>query len=232
MENSAETVLEPIILNPTSAETTKSEKGKTPRFRTLRLMLAGWLLGNLILGSIIGLLTIYFIASTGLVRVPVLTNLMFKTPAKVETNADSLKSAQKKADQIASLAAGQSIPEITFTEAEINALLTENFEKTKTDIINPHLTLDSNNFVFTGNLSSTSAPIKVKGTINVDSGVFKLDILKTTFGQQTLPPLLTNNVIYTAFAKVGFDLQNTPIPARQVDLQVGQIILHDVTQVQ
>lgn len=235
MEN-ASPMLEPIVLNPVALEenfSTPTTNKKTRRWlRTFFTMFLGWFIGNLIVASIIGLLIISAVGSTGLVKVPLLTNALFDPASQAPVDEKTLATAKKKASEIDHLAKGQSIPEMTFTEGEINALLADAFAKNSTTIINPNLKITNSRFVFTGNLKETGAPVLVEGAFDTSSGLFKLDFEKTVFGKMNLPAQLTSSILNGNLEAAGISLGDTAIPARRLTIKEGLVVLEDVAKPQ
>jgi hypothetical protein len=231
MESTSPT-LEPIILNPVALEANFAPTEKRTRrwLRTFLTMFLGWFIGNLILATIIGLLVISAVGSTGLVNVPLLTKALFKPAEQGKIDEKTLASAQKKASDIDRLAKGQIISEMTFTESEINALLADAFQKNNTTITNPNLKISNSHFVFSGNLRETGAPVLVEGAINTAGGIFKLDFEKTVFGKINLPAQLTSSILNGALEQAGISLENTAIPARRLSISDGVVKLEDVTK--
>jgi hypothetical protein len=192
-------------------------------------MAAGWLLGNLIFGAALAIFIIFLIGSSGLVRVPVLTDQLFSKPTTAQANQETLDAAHKKLSDMDSLAEGQVLPKMTITEAELNALLLDAFSKNQTSLFNPELTLEQNKFTFNAFLSETGAPVKVEGEFDTSGGILRLAFLQTKFGNISLPPQLANSFLSASLREVGLSLDKTAIPARKVTVEAGEIILEDVT---
>jgi len=219
--------LEPIVLTPPSVSADAKKERKW--LATLRLMAAGWLLGNLIFGALVASGIIFLIGSSGLVKVPFLSDKLFSKPASAQVDQKALETANKKLADIDSLVEGQVLPELTLSEEELNALLTDLFSKNQTDLLNPALRLTENKFSFSAFLAETGAPVRVEGEFDTSSGILRLALLKTRFGNIDLPPQLANSFLSESLAKVGLSLDNTALPARKVTIENGQVVLEDVT---
>lgn len=224
----------PIILNPALADTT-NQKAKEKRgfLGTFGLLLSGWLLGNLILFAILGLVGITVIGSTGLVRIPVVSKMLFGQPHPQAAQIDgfAFENAQEKITTIKNLKAGQTLKELDLYQNELNALLIKSIE-TAGDfpLTNPNLEIDSGGFVFSGLFKSTNAPVTIKGTFTVNDLTAKVNIIEAKFGKISMPLFLASSIIDSNLAKIGLTLSGGEIPAQEVDLSPGLVTLKKVAK--
>lgn len=221
---------QPIVLNPGVAEPTKSSS-KRGALATFGLLLAGWFVGNLIIVSLLALAAVGTVGSTGLVRVPLLTNFLFGkvqpgfTPVEIETYQD----ANLKIDKIENLGSSEKVRSVEFSEAEINALLNDKINNSLGfPIANQKIKLSDNRFIFTGNLVSTNAPVEIIGRIQSEGLNASLTINQAKFGKLSLPIVLANAILDQNLGKIGLSLSGINIPAESIKIIDGQILLKNV----
>lgn len=227
----APSVQTPIVLTPGIKETGSSER-KRGFLATFGILFSGWLLGNLIVLTVLSCVGIYLVGSTGLVKIPVLSNLLFGKPETVTVLVDdqALESGEKKLSQIDSLQSGQTLDSLDLNESEINALFAKQ-AKTSSDfpVSNPKLTLGGNEFVFTGNLSQTNAPVTIAGKIVISGLNANVEIVSAKFGQFSLPNFIATNIINSSLSKIGLSLSGSQIPAKSLTIAPGTVELNGVS---
>ncbi|HEY4694765.1 MAG TPA: hypothetical protein VIH52_02265 [Candidatus Nanoarchaeia archaeon] len=224
---------QPIVLtSPTTPPL--PEKGSTRSFlATFSLLFSGWLIGNLILVAILSAGASFVVSSTGLVKIPLLTDYFFGS-AQVQgevLDKNSLRSAQEKIDQMTALNENQTIRALSLTESEINSVLKEQFQRDPNfPIVNSHLDLKENEFIFTGTLYTTGAPVEIRGRISVSNLLGEIEITKSKFGKVEIPLFLATNLIDSALSRVGLGLSGSQIPARNIWVYEEEVFLEDVVR--
>ncbi len=222
----------PIVLTPGKTVDHAITKEKRGFLATFGILFSGWLLGNLILLTLLSLVGIYLAGSTGLVKVPVLSDYLFGKPTAVARNVDetALESAQGKISEINTLQKGETVKELSLSEEEINALFNKQ-TKSATDfpIGDPNLKLTDGKFIFTGKLSQTNAPVTIEGKIAVSGVAASVNIVSAKFGKFNLPGFIASNIIENNLAKIGLSLNGTSIPAKSLIIGEGNVDLKDVS---
>jgi len=230
-QNQVNEEIEPVVvLNPGESQT--KEIPKRSSLATFGLLLAGWFVGNLIILTAMASVAIVTVGSTGLVRVPVLTEYLFgKQVASINpVESFALDEANTKLSEISALPKGQTIHSLTLSENEINALLDKQINTgTGFPIGNQQLKLTNNQFVFTGNLISTNAPVKIVGSVQVDGTAAKVSIEEAKFGKLGIPVVLASSIVDSSLSKIGLSLSGATIPAQSLQILDGRVILQDVS---
>lgn len=222
---------DPIILNPGFSQENINESSKRGFVATLGLLFAGWLVGNLVILFIIGVFSLGTISSTGLVSVPIVTEFLFGKATPVYSSADqfSLEQAIEKLNQVSVLKKGQKIEKLELTENEVNALLDNQINNNSGfPIGNQKLELKDNNFIFTGNLIKTNAPVRIKGSVKADSLAARVSIDNARFGKINIPSFLASSIVDSSLDKIGLSLNGKLIPAQTLKILEGKIMLQEV----
>lgn len=233
-ENTLPQAPNPIVLTPgNQAQKQISLKEDRRGFlSTLGVLFSGWLMGNLILLTLLSVVGIYLAGSSGLVRVPVLSDFLFGKPPSISSESDTsaLQSAESKIAQINSLKKGETIKTLSLEESEVNALF-QNKVKGSSDfpITDPKLKLNSSEFTFTGKLAQTNAPVTIEGKIAIDGLVANIEIVSAKFGKFVLPNFIANNIIENNLSKIGLSLSGSQIPAKSLKINSGTVNLEDVS---
>ncbi len=235
--NSPAFPMQPIVLtSPEKAQANNSKQSRGQGFlSTFAVLLAGWLIGNLILFSILGVGAVALTSSTGLVKVPFLTSYFFgdkKITAK-EIDIYSLHNAEEKIKKIQELSSGETLNSLVFYEDEINALLVNKTQKDPNfPIVWENLSLQSNEFIFNGALSSTNAPVIIKGKIVTQGLSGEIEIVEAKYGKITIPNFLAANIVESQLSIIGLSLNGNKIPAKAIELSPGLLKLIKVTNSQ
>lgn len=222
---------DPIILNPGYNQSKTEVNSKRGFLSTFGLLFAGWLVGNLLIVSLVSLFAVVLVGSTGLVKVPVLSAYFFGKETPLYRAADQyfLESAEEKLAKVAELKKGQAVKQIELTENEINALLNKEItETTDFPIANQSLKILENEFIFSGRLVSTNAPVEIRGQVLADNLTAKVDILSAKFGKIELPSFISTNIINENLSRIGLSLSGSQLPAQSIQLRDGQLVLEEV----
>lgn len=220
----------PIVLNP-GIPSNSAVVSKRAGFATFGLLLAGWFVGNLIILSIVAVVTLGAVGSTGLVKVPFLTGYLFGSEQVSFTTVeiDQFAKISSKIDKVRNLEEGESLKNIELSEAEINALLNNQISNNiGFPIGNQKLKLVNSKFIFTGNLISTNAPVEIVGTMQVEGLTVQLNIEQAKFGKLEIPTFLASNIIDSSLSKIGLSISGSTIPAQSLKILEGKIVLSDV----
>lgn len=220
----------PIVLNP-GIPSNSGGLSKRGGFATFGLLLAGWFVGNLIILSIVAVVTLGAVGSTGLVKVPFLTGYLFGSEQVSFTTVeiDQFAKVSSKIDKVRNLEEGESLKNIELSEAEINALLNNQISNNiGFPIGNQKLKLVNSKFIFTGNLISTNAPVEIVGTMQVEGLTVQLNIEQAKFGKLEIPTFLASNIIDSSLSKIGLSISGSTIPAQSLKILEGKIVLSDV----
>lgn len=222
---------EPIILNPGISEGDSGESSKRGFIATLGLLFAGWLVGNLVILFLVGVFILGTVSSTGLVQVPILTQFLFGEARPIYSSVDqfSLEQASEKLNKISVLKQGQKLKNLDLTESEVNALLDNQITNSSGfPIGNQALKLENNNFIFTGNLIDTNAPVRIQGSVKVDSLTARVSIVSAKFGKINIPSFIASNIVDSSLDKIGLSLDGKLIPAQSLKILNGKIMLQGV----
>lgn len=223
---------QPVILSsPKPTTIAQSPNTKRGFLGTLGLLFTGWVIGNLIAFSILGIAAISLVGSSGLVRIPLVSQWFFGTAENKPVVVDSfaLEEAEAKLDQIDKLKAGETLEELALSEEEVNALLSNSIQNSNDFPINdPKLEIIKGGFIFTGVFRSTNAPVNIRGSINVAGLSAKVEIIEAKFGKIDMPIFLASNIIDSNLSKIGLALSGGEIPAKSVSLTNGLVSLEEV----
>ncbi len=233
--NPAEIPIQPIVLtSPEKPAESINKQGSSKGFlATFAVLLAGWLLGNLILLSILGVGAVTLASSTGLIKVPFLTNYFFGEASPIAREIDnySLHNGEEKIQKIQNLSEGETISSLVFYEDEINALLAN---KAQTDpnfpVVWQNLSLLNGAFVFTGNMSATNAPVVIKGKVRTEGLTGEIEITEAKYGKLEIPNFLATNIVESQLSSIGLSLTGNRVPAKALELSAGMLKLTNVTQ--
>lgn len=227
-------ITEPIVLNPGISTESKSSIKKNGRgaLATLGILLAGWFFGNLILLAVASTGIAVAAGSTGLVKVPLVTERFFGTPAapKTEIDQSALANAEEKLNTISTLSEGETLKSVALAEDEVNALFQKQVTGSGFPIVNPKMVLGEDTFVFTGNLASTNAPVEIKGEIDVSGLVLSVDLTSAKFGKVEIPSFIATNLIDSYLSEIGLSLSGSQIPAKSVKVSSGLVSLLEVSK--
>ena len=226
---------EPIILIPGLSETKKSSGKNSSHgaLATFGILIAGWFFGNLILLAVASLGLAIAAGSTGLVKVPVVSEKFFGLPVRTlsAVNQLALENAQEKLNTISTLDEGQSLKNVALDEEEINALFQKQIEqRTDFPVVDPKIILGENEFIFTGKLAQTNAPIEVVGRINVSGLVASVELVSAKFGKVQIPTFVASNLVDGYLAQVGLTLSGSQIPAKGIKITNGVVSLTEVSK--
>lgn len=237
-ETASNSPLEPIVLNPGTDQTQSSistQNVKRGFFSTFGILLAGWFFGNLILMAVVSLIAITVVGSTGLISVPLLSDYLFGKPQKLQTNlnSESLIQAEKKVATINDLKDGQTLDEVIIYEDEANALLSNQFTRDKNfPTTNEHLSFEDDKFIFTAKLAQTNAPVRILGKVDNNSTTASIQIISAQFGKIEIPGFIAGNIIDSNLGRVGLTLSGSQVPAKDISIKDGALILKQVIKVQ
>ncbi len=225
---------EPIILNPGLSDTKKLSENTNSRgvFATFGILIAGWFFGNLILLAVASTGIAIAAGSTGLVKVPLVSEKFFGLPVKAADNVDAyaLENAQEKLNTISTLAGGQTLKSVALDEEEINALFQKQVASSNEfPIVDPKIKLGENEFTFTGKLAQTNAPIEVVGRIDVSGLVASVELVSAKFGKVQIPTFVASNLVDSYLAQVGLTLSGSQIPAKGIKITNGVVSLTEVS---
>jgi hypothetical protein len=220
----------PIVLNP-GIESGKDQVSKRGVMATFGLLLAGWFVGNLIILSLLAAVTIGVVGSTGLVKVPLLTGLLFghDSASYTPVETDQYDKVETKIGQVSSLGLGESLKKLELSEAEINALLNNQINNNiGFPIGNQKLKLVDNKFIFTGNLISTDSPVEIVGAMVVEGSTAQVSIKQAKFGKIQIPTVLASSIIDNSLSKIGLSISGNSIPAQSLRILEGKVVLSNV----
>lgn len=220
----------PIILNPGVSKEVPSSS-KRGLLATFGLLLAGWFVGNLVILATLAAVAVGTVGSTGLVKIPVLTSYLFGKEQPQYTPAESfaLDSANSKLSEVKSLAKDQTLNNLELSQDEINALLDNQISSSSGfPIGNQHLQLINNQFIFTGNLTATDAPVEIVGNLQVSGLTAQVSITKAKFGKLDIPVFLASNIVDSSLSKIGLSLSGSSIPAQSLKILDGKMVLQNV----
>ncbi len=225
---------QPIILNPGLQESKKDKvRSKTGSILgTFGILLAGWFFGNLILLAIFSVGVAVAAGSTGLVKVPIVSERFFGKAVSnsLEVDQNALENAQEKLNTIASLSPGQTLKSVALDEEEINALLSEQIAtKNGFPIANPTVELSENQFIFSGKMLSTNAPVKIVGKIEVSNLVANVEIVQARFGKIEIPTFIASNLLESYLSEIGLTLSSSQLPAKSIRIGKGEVSLIEVS---
>lgn len=226
---------EPIILNPGLSEGSKktSHRSIGKVFSTLGILLAGWFFGNLILLAIGSAGIAIAAGSTGLVKVPFVSERFFGTGsiAQGQIDQEALENAQEKLQAISNLAEGQVLKSVALDEEEINALLKDKvLQSNSFPIVDPEIKLKNNEFILTGKLSETNAPVEVVGKVEVSGLSANVEVSSAKFGKIQIPTFIASNLLESYLSQIGLSLSSTELPAKSLRIQDGSVSLVEVSK--
>lgn len=228
---------EPIVLNPGLAQQPAKTALKSGRgvVSTFGILIAGWFFGNLILLAIGSVGLAVAAGSTGLVRVPLVSERFFGTPVSSEITVDqiALENAEEKLNTISTLPQGETLKSVALDEGEVNALLQKQIgEGSSFPIAEPKIKLGTNEFVFSGKLAETNAPLEIVGRISVSGLVANVEIMSAKFGKVEMPSFVASNLLESYLEEIGLSLGSSQIPAKSIQITDGIISLLQVSKIQ
>jgi len=234
--NASQTPIEPVVLTDSKkTEPEPESKSKKGFLSTFAILFAGWLIGNLILLSALSLGAIILAGSTGLVKVPFLTNYFFGDEKldQIALDSYSLHNGEEKIEKIQELSNGETIKTLVFYEDEINALLAKKAIENKAFPIRwEGVQLKENSFVFKGRVKETNAPVEIEGQVNIQKLGGEIKITKAVYGKVKIPNFIAASLVESHFGTIGISLSGNQIPARALKVSEGILKLFDVSKTQ
>ena len=226
---------QPIILNPGLSDSQKEAGRKSSRaaLSTLGVLLAGWFFGNLILLALGSVGVAIAAGSTGLVRVPLVSERFFGKANSPTPSVDqlALENAQEKLNTIGNLDKGQTLKSVALDEEEINALLQQQVSQNQGfPILDPKIKLGDNEFVLSGRLEETNAPVEIIGRVSVSGLMANVEIASAKFGKINIPSFLASNLFEGYLSDIGLSLSGSQLPAKRIRIADGVVSLLEVSR--
>lgn len=227
---------EPIILNPGINEASREKPSKVGRgaLSTLGVLLAGWFFGNLILLTVASAGIAVAAGSTGLVKVPLVTEKFFGVAVNTSTEADqeALENATEKINTISTLGRGETLKSIALDEDEINALFQNRISESGSfPIVEPKIDLGTDSFTLTGRLAETNAPVEIVGQVEVSGLVANVKIVSAKFGKIQIPNFIASNLLDSYLSQIDLSLSSSQLPAKSVKIGEDLLSLIEVSKV-
>lgn len=225
---------EPIVLNPGLADSKEKIISKNSRgvFSTLGILLAGWFFGNLILLTLVSAGLAIAAGSTGLVKIPVVTQKFFGMSATNQGDIDeqALENAEEKLKNISGLRSGETLKSVALDESELNALLQKQIETAGNfKLTNTKIKLTEDHFSLSGNLKETNAPVELVGKVEVSGLVANIEIVSAKFGKVEIPSFIATNLFENYLSDIGLSLSGSQIPAKSIKIAEGLVSLIEVS---
>lgn len=225
---------QPIVLNPGLIKSHDENSSKNSRglFATLGILLAGWFFGNLILLAVASVGVAFAAGSTGLVKVPFVTEKFFGSATADQPTLDqgAYENAQEKLNIISTLRSGQTLKSVALDEGELNALFSKQIETSGNFALkNPKIRLEENQFIFSGRLKETNAPVEIIGKVDVSGLVANIEIVSAKFGKIDMPSFIASNLIDSYLSEIGLSLSGAQLPAKSIKIADGLVSLIEVS---